>query len=484
MSSSSINLRLTRLRLLKATKRSSSARTSNDIPFTSLRRRFSHGLKLRGSQRHRSILRRDVLIRSTDEDSVGTSFDEWEDNNGIPGGSSYIMSSSGEESDTELLINPVGSTEFSSVNEHIGSSDGISVPPNLVMRRTRHKTYRIRRGVLVNAGLIAFSVVLLLLVDWCSWRIVRLPLAPYYLTRPFLISAFLASCAGYLCVPLFDSLRIHQILREEGPVTHSCKKGTPTMGGLFFIPIGITTAIAIVGSSSVEVFGVAAATVAFGAIGLLDDLLSYIKNHNYGLPAWLKLILEVAVGVWFSFWLDSTNISSPYSMKMLVPLPSPLGLVYLGKLYPVLTAFCFVSMGNGINLTDGLDGLAGGTAALAFIGMSIAVLPICPDIAIFGASMAGSCIGFLVHNRYRASIFMGDTGSLALGGALAAMAACTGMFFPLFISSGVFVLEALSVIMQDKLQNILSRGSYYTKDDENICMNLHEAVTIQIDFDV
>ncbi|KAF6167520.1 hypothetical protein GIB67_031721 [Kingdonia uniflora] len=133
--------------------------------------------------------------------------------------------------------------------------------------------------------------------------------------------------------------------------------------------------------------------------------------------------------------------------KALVPLPA-LGLIYLGNLYPILTTFCFVSMGNGVNLTDGLDGLAGGTAALAFIGMSIAVLPICSDLSIFGASMAGACVGFLMHNRYKASVFMGDTGSLALGGALAAMAACTGMFFPLFISSGIFVVEASSVIMQ------------------------------------
>lgn len=133
---------------------------------------------------------------------------------------------------------------------------------------------------------------------------------------------------------------------------------------------------------------------------------------------------------------------------MLVPLPAPLGLLFLGKFYLLLTSFTFVSMGNGINLTDGLDGLAGGTAALAFIGMSIAVLPICSELSIFGASMAGACVGFLLHNRYRASVFMGDTGSLALGGALAAMAACTGMFFPLFVSSGIFVVEASSVIMQ------------------------------------
>ncbi|KAK1258751.1 hypothetical protein QJS04_geneDACA018668 [Acorus gramineus] len=137
-----------------------------------------------------------------------------------------------------------------------------------------------------------------------------------------------------------------------------------------------------------------------------------------------------------------------HGWKMLVPFPSPFGLMHLGKLYLVMSAFCFVAMGNGVNLTDGLDGLAGGTAALAFIGMSIAVLPISSGLAIFGVSMAGSCIGFLFHNGYSATLFMGDTGALALGGALAAMAACTGMFFPLFISSGVFVLEVVSVIAQ------------------------------------
>ncbi|XP_026388269.1 phospho-N-acetylmuramoyl-pentapeptide-transferase homolog [Papaver somniferum] len=441
--SSSVNLRLTRLGILTTANGFSPSQLRNDISF---RYCFSNNLKkLYGSrcQFKHQTRRSSLCIRAMDEDSMDMGFDDW-DSDGIVGDSAFIMSSSGDDSDTDLY-NPVGGTELSSSNDH---DDISSSPPNILLRRNRRKTYRIHRGVIINAGLMAFSVVFLLLVDCYSWRIVRLPLAPYYLTRPFLISAVAASCAGYLCVPLFSSLKLHQILRKEGPATHSHKKGTPTMGGLFFIPIGITTAIAIVGSSSVEVLGAAVATLAFGAIGLLDDLFSSIKNHNYGLPAWVKLLLEAAVGLWFSYWLDSTSISSPYSMKMLVPLPSPLGLICLGKLYQVLTSFCFVSMGNGVNLTDGLDGLAGGSAALAFMGMSIAVLPISPDLAIFGASMAGSCIGFLVHNRYRASIFMGDTGSLALGGGLAAMAACTGMFFPLFISSGVFVIEALSVIVQ------------------------------------
>lgn len=132
----------------------------------------------------------------------------------------------------------------------------------------------------------------------------------------------------------------------------------------------------------------------------------------------------------------------------MVPLPPPHGLVYMGKCYLALTAFSFVAMGSGVESTEELDGLAGGTTALAFIGISVAVLPICPELAIFGASMAGACIGFLFHNRFKASLYMGGIGSLALGGALAAIAACTGMFFPLLISSGVFILELLSVMVQ------------------------------------
>lgn len=144
---------------------------------------------------------------------------------------------------------------------------------------------------------------------------------------------------------------------------------------------------------------------------------------------------------------------------MVVPLPAPLGLVCLGKCYFLLSSLSFVSMGNAVDVTDGLDGLAGGTAALAFIGMSIAVLAIYPELAIFGASMAGACVGFLLHNRYKASVFLGDTGSLALGGALASMAAASGMFFPLFISSGIFVVEASSVVMQALYFKITKRKS-------------------------
>ncbi|XP_016449444.1 phospho-N-acetylmuramoyl-pentapeptide-transferase homolog [Nicotiana tabacum] len=388
-----------------------------------------------------------LQVRAMDEDFGVSSLHDWGDNNRAI---DYRLSASeGEESDGDIILQPITDVDLPTPKEQFYPADDsiTATAHRLSMLGRAYKTKKTKYGILNNIGLITFSTVLLSLVDCCAWKIVRLPLAPLYLMRPFLISAVAVSCVGYVCVPLFRSLKLQSLIRKEGPARHSSKKGTPTMGGLYFVPIGVIVAQILVGFSSLEVLGASAATLAFAAIGLLDDLIS-TRNNNVGLSARFRIILEVVAGTLFSFWLYTSDIPSPYSMKAVVPLPAPLGLICLGKLYPFLTSFCFVSMANGINLTDGLDGLAGGTATLAFIAMSIAVLPICSELSIFGASMAGACAGFLLHNRYKASIFMGDTGALALGGALASMAACTGMFFPLFISSGVFVLEALSVILQ------------------------------------
>ncbi|KAL3702425.1 hypothetical protein R1sor_020447 [Riccia sorocarpa] len=180
-----------------------------------------------------------------------------------------------------------------------------------------------------------------------------------------------------------------------------------------------------------------ALTLVYGGIGLLDDTLSLVRKHNYGLPGRIKFVLQVVAGIGFFLWLKSANVSSSNITKTVVPLPAPVGHLALGKWYMALTAFCCAAMSNGVNLTDGLDGLAGGTEALRQL-----------PLGRFGSSMAGACFGFLVHNRYKAEVFMGDTGSLALGGALAAIAASTRMFFPLFVASGVFVVETLSVIGQ------------------------------------
>ncbi|KAK7331354.1 hypothetical protein VNO77_25577 [Canavalia gladiata] len=395
-------------------------------------------------QQYKCCFRRDVSTRAFDGDSFDMPMlDDWNADESSP---AYVLSSSdGEDSDGEVFLTPVTDVDLPSVSA--ADNDGLTVAAHrLAIIGRGRKKHRIKLGIFITLGLIIVLTLLLLYVDCCAWKIVRLPLSPFYLTRPFLISAISVSFAGYVCVPIFRRFKLIRLIKQRGPIRHCLEKRTPTLGGLFFIPIGIIVADVIAGSSSIEVSGAAGVTIAFAAVGLLSDILSFTKNHWRGLPALTEVLLEVAVGTWFSFWLDIASISSPYGMKMLVPLP--LGLVYLGRYYRLLTSICFVSMGHGVKLADALDGLAGGTAALAFTGMSIAVLPICSDLSIFGASMAGSCVGFLLHNRYKASILMGNIGSLALGGALAAMAACTGMFFPLLFSSGIFILELLSVIMQ------------------------------------
>lgn len=267
-------------------------------------------------------------------------------------------------------------------------------------------------------------------------------------TFPFLVSAVVTTILGCVCIPFLRRLRAYQIFRIEGPSTHFSKVGTPTMGGLYFIPVGVIVAATSAGASSAQVIVLVAATLAFGAIGLLDDILGFVHKHNYGLPGWCKLLLQVITGLCFGYWCALAGLPTPFRVRTLVLFPKPLPHLDFGTCYVPFASFCFASMSNGVNLTDGLDGLAAGTAAAAFLGMSLALLQIYPAISIFGVSMAGACIGFLVHNHHKAAVFMGDTGSLALGGALAAMAASTGMFFPLLMCSGVFFVETLSVVLQ------------------------------------
>lgn len=145
----------------------------------------------------------------------------------------------------------------------------------------------------LNLGLITFLTMLLLYVDWCAWKIVRLPLAPFYLIRPFFVSAGLAACAGYICVPLLKTVKVQQMIRNEGAARHSTKKHTPTMGGLFFVPVGVAVAKVIAGFTSTEVSMASAATLVFALIGLLDDILCLLKNSSNGLSAWARLIMEV-----------------------------------------------------------------------------------------------------------------------------------------------------------------------------------------------
>lgn len=255
-------------------------------------------------------------------------------------------------------------------------------------------------------------------------------------------SALMVGVAGIWAIPFLQALKTGQFIREEGPKAHFAKAGTPTMGGLFFVPVAVVIAL-ISTSFSPNVVAVAAMTLAYGLIGWLDDWQVIRRKSNKGISPRMKLALQVLVACLFCGWLYASSPESMTSIRF------PFGLMLpLGVLFWPLAIFTPVAQSNATNLTDGLDGLAAGTGAIAFIGLAGLTLVEFPDLALFSACMAGGCLGFLAHNRNPASVFMGDTGSLALGGAMAAVGLLSHNLFGLLILSGVFLVETLSVMAQ------------------------------------
>lgn len=264
----------------------------------------------------------------------------------------------------------------------------------------------------------------------------------FSLTLPLLICALASAGTGFIAVPMLRSLKAGQVIREDGPQSHLKKAGTPTMGGIFFIPVA--TVVAMVWSGfSANVVAVSLLTLAYGAIGLLDDWQIIRYKSNKGISPRTKLALQIGAAVIFCSWMGVTQPASITAVAL------PFGLVLpLGFLFWLLAGFTLVAESNATNLTDGLDGLAAGTAAIAFLGLAALIAPTAPELMLFCACISGSCLGFLVHNRNPARVFMGDTGSLALGGGLAAVALVTNSLFALLILSGLFLWETLSVIIQ------------------------------------
>jgi phospho-N-acetylmuramoyl-pentapeptide-transferase len=214
------------------------------------------------------------------------------------------------------------------------------------------------------------------------------------------------------------------------------------MGGIFFVPVAILIAL-IWTDFAPTVIAVSALTLAYAAIGWLDDWQVLRRKSNKLISPRLKLALQITFAVLFCFWLllaqswDITTVQLPLGLSI------PLGILF----FP-LAGFVLVAESNATNLTDGLDGLAGGTGAIASLGLGAIVAPTHPELMIFCACLSGGCLGFLFHNHNPARVFMGDTGSLALGGALAAVAILAQTLFPLLILGGIFVVETLSVIAQ------------------------------------
>lgn len=278
-----------------------------------------------------------------------------------------------------------------------------------------------------------------LFLDWAAGRSLFLEAG---LAVPLISTAIVASGLGMWVVPLLRALKAGQIIRQDGPQAHLKKAGTPTMGGIFFIPAAVGMALLWSGFAP-PVIAVSLLTLSYAGIGWLDDWQILSKKCNKGISPKLKLGLQVLFGGLFCGWLlfsqpaDIATIAFPFGVSL-----------SLGILFLPLSWFVLVAESNATNLTDGLDGLAGGTAAIALLGLGALVSSTAPELMVFCACMSGGCLGFLAHNHNPARVFMGDTGSLALGGALAAVALLTHSLFGLFILSGLFLAETLSVIAQ------------------------------------
>ncbi len=268
---------------------------------------------------------------------------------------------------------------------------------------------------------------------------------------------------GMIIGPRFiDMLRVRQgkgqPIREDGPQSHFAKRGTPTMGGLMILISLVISMLLWMDLANPFVWACIAVTIGFGCIGFLDDYDKVTKRSHKGVPGRVRLLLEfIVAGIasWIIVSQISTNLYLPFLSDRSIP---------LGPFYYVFAAVVIVGAGNAVNLTDGLDGLAtmpviiaaGAFAIIAYLAgrtdfsdyLGIPHVPGAGELAILCAGIMGACLAFLWFNAPPAAIFMGDTGSLALGGALGAIAVAAHHEIVLAIVGGVFVMEALSVIIQ------------------------------------
>ena len=255
-------------------------------------------------------------------------------------------------------------------------------------------------------------------------------------------------------IKFLKSSHIGQQVRADGPESHLVKQGTPTMGGVIMLVSVILTAL-VVGHPTPETFALLIATVLTGCLGLIDDAEKVVKERSLGLTPKAKLVGQFIIATVFGLVAvnvmgiaPTVEIPFVYTFDLGV-LTTDFGSVEVPWLYILFVDILLMGMCNAVNLTDGLDGLAAGTVMIVMIVMAaIAYRSDMLDSAIFAAALAGACVGFLWFNSFPADIFMGDTGSLALGMALGCLAVFTKSEFIVLVIGGLFVAEALSVMIQ------------------------------------
>lgn len=262
----------------------------------------------------------------------------------------------------------------------------------------------------------------------------------------FAISLIVSLIGTKLLIPALQAKQFGQFIREEGPKGHQKKAGTPTMGGVMIvlgITVGLISAMIFKRELAADALAIICTMLAFGLIGFLDDYEKIAKKNNLGLSPKQKIVLQVL----FSFGIGVYMILSGGGTDVFIPFVK----VYIdfGWLFIPFLVVTEVAMSNGVNLTDGLDGLASSvTIIVAALFAIVGIITNSLILEVSGIVITGAVIGFLFFNKYPAKIFMGDTGSMALGGVLSAIAIVSKTEFLLPIAGIIYVAEALSVIIQ------------------------------------
>ena len=268
----------------------------------------------------------------------------------------------------------------------------------------------------------------------------------FYIFTFFIFSIISATLTTKYGIKFIKKYNFLQTIRTEGPTSHLIKGKTPTMGGLFIIPIFFL----ILSGVSIFSFKIKLALLitifGFFLIGFIDDYLGIRNKTNFGLNSKEKIILQIIFSSFLIIFLFKNNLLN-YELNLVNNLT-----IDLGNFIIPISILTIVALSNSVNLTDGLDGLAAGCSSIVFCGLGTEIL-LSNDknylmFSLLSFCMSGLCLGFLKHNKHPAKIFMGDTGSLTIGAIIGAICVITNSFFTTFIISGIFVIEALSVILQ------------------------------------
>ena len=263
------------------------------------------------------------------------------------------------------------------------------------------------------------------------------------LTFTAMIGFLIVIILGPIFIPMLARFKFGQTVRDEGPQSHLAKNGTPTMGGVMMIVAILITGLTRATISKGLIVGLIC-IVGFGFVGFLDDFIKIKMKRSLGLKAYQKIILQFALALYIAYYQYS---ASPSATQLVIPFTNHI--INLGIWYIPFMMIFIIGTVNAVNLTDGLDGLASGVTLIVscfFVLFAVSISN--SDVAILAAATAGACLGFLGFNSYPAKVFMGDTGSMALGGAVVAFATLTNSPLIIILVGFIYLAEALSVMIQ------------------------------------